>query len=274
MLSLVYSLFALGLAIVCGVMSVYNMAHGELYMWGAAIVLITFAAGYMPYPVAVIVAILGIIAISIVIELGFFRPLRGQPIAGFVMSVGLVYILQVAALATIGFKFKKIAAPFPGVLDLGITSISWQKLIVILTSIALMVLLYIFLSRFRLGRAIRAASQDMEAATLQGINSDRMALLVMALGGALAGAAGALIGPLYVVHPYIGAPMVWKGFIIIIIGGIGSLTGAILASFIVGFLDSFVATYFDARLAPLFAVLMMVIILVIRPRGLLGEREW
>ena len=271
MLSLTYALVAVGLSLVFGIMRITNFAHGELYMLGAVIVYLTYGLGYVPYAVAVVIAMLGVAAVSMLLYIALFRRLTGQPIPAFVMSVGITFILQVSVLVTVGGKIKNIPTAFPGVVTLGSSAIAWQRIVVIVTAIVLMVLLHVFINRTNVGRAIQATSQSPVGAALQGINPHRMALLVMVLAGLLAGAAGGLIGSLTGVTPYMGVPIIVKTFLIVIVGGMGSYLGTIIAAFIFGFAEALMSTFVDPSAAALTGFLLMASILVVRPQGLLGR---
>lgn len=269
-----YALIAVGLSLVFGVMNIVNFAHGELYMLGAYMVWFLYAVGDLPFFAAVGVAIVAVGLLGILLERGIFRPVRGNVLSGFIISVGIIFILQVLVGQVWGVgKMKPVAAAYPGALDLWGIFISWQRLIIIPVAILLLGGLWVFLTRFRLGRALRATAQDPEAAALQGISINRSAAIAMLIGCAMAGAAGALMAPIMSVYPYMGHMVIWTCFVIIIVGGAGNIKGTILASLLFGFLHTIVTTLLDSTIALLVSALFMLIFLAIRPQGLLGYAE-
>jgi branched-chain amino acid transport system permease protein len=274
MTSSFYALIAVGLSLVFGVMHIVNFAHGEFYMIGAYTVWVLFAKMHWPFPLAVLAAIVIVGLLGLVSEPLIFRQAKGNVLSGFIMSVGLVFILQVAVVQIWGVgKMKPVPAAYPQVLDLGGMSTSWQRFIVIPATVLLMGSLWIFLDRFRVGRALRASALDPEAAALQGISVKRSAGVAMLLGSAMAGAAGALMAPIMSVHPYMGHSVVWTAFVVVIVGGAGNIKGTIWASLFFGFLTTIITTLLDSTIANMVNVLVMLILLSIRPQGMMGHAE-
>jgi branched-chain amino acid transport system permease protein len=268
MTSSFYALIAVGLSLVFGVMHIVNFAHGEFYMVGAYTVWILFAKMHWPFFAAVgagivIVGLLGLISERLV-----FTHARGNVLTGFIMSVGLVFILQVSVVKIWGLgKMKPVPAAYPQVLDLWGVSTSWQRFIVVPATILLLGALWFFLDRFRLGRALRASAQNPQAAALQGISPKKCAAVAMVLGSAMAGAAGALMAPIMSVHPYMGHAVVWTAFVVVIVGGPGNIKGSILAALLFGFLTTIITTLLDSTIAALVNALVMLVLLAIRPEG-------
>lgn len=271
------ALMAVGLALIFGVMRVINFAHGELYMVGAYAVWWFYAVNGLPFFVAVAGAIVVVALIGLFMERFLFRPMRENPLGGLIMSVGMLFILDVAVIDLFGIGLMKHIPPaFPGVADLfGIpgAKIPWQRLVVIGAAIVLLVALWLFLKRTRLGFALRAAAQDREAAQLQGIAINKVALVAMVVSAGLAGAAGGVMAPLVQVYPYIGHSVIVTAFIVIVVGGIGSLEGAVLAAILYSFFHTFVTTFFDGTIATILGLVLMLLVLVMRPTGLLGTKE-
>lgn len=274
MTSSFYALIAVGLSLVFGVMHIVNFAHGEFYMVGAFTVWVLYAKHHWPFFLAVLAAIVIVGLLGLFSEKLVFRQAKGNILSGFIMSVGLVFILQVAVVKIWGVgKMKPVPAAFPEVLDLGGISTSWQRFIVIPVTIFLLSALWFFLDRFRIGRALRAAALNPEAAALQGISVKKSAAVAMLVGSALAGAAGALMAPIMSVHPYMGHAVVWTAFVVVIVGGAGNIKGTVLAALLFGFLTTIVTTLLDSTIANLVNVLVMLIVLSIRPQGLTGHAE-
>jgi branched-chain amino acid transport system permease protein len=274
MTSSFYALIAVGLSLVFGVMHIVNFAHGEFYMVGAYTVWVLYAKMHWPFFLAVLAAIVIVGLLGLVSERLVFRQAKGNILSGFIMSVGLVFILQVTVVKIWGLgKMKPVPAAFPEVLSLGGISTSWQRFIVIPVTIVLLGTLWFFLNQFRIGRALRASALNPEAAALQGISVRKSAAVAMVLGSALAGAAGALMAPIMSVHPYMGHAVVWTAFVVVIVGGAGNIKGTVLASLLFGFLTTIVTTLLDSTIANLVNVLVMLVILAIRPQGLAGHAE-
>ena len=274
MTSSFYALIAVGLSLVFGVMHIVNFAHGEFYMVGAYTVWVLYAKMHWPFFLAVLAAIIIVGLLGLVAERLVFRQAKGNVLSGFIMSVGLVFILQVAVVKLWGLgKMKPVPAAFPEVLSLGGISTSWQRFIVIPVTIVLLGSLWFFLNQFRIGRALRASALNPEAAALQGISVKKSAAVAMLLGSSLAGAAGALMAPIMSVHPYMGHAVVWTAFVVVIVGGAGNIKGTVLAALLFGFLTTIVTTLFDSTIANLVNVLVMLVLLAIRPQGLAGHAE-
>jgi branched-chain amino acid transport system permease protein len=270
-----FALVAVGLTLVFGVMKIVNFAHGEFYMLGAYTVWVLFAVNGWPYFATVVVAIVAVGFLGVVCERLVFRPLRGNLLSGFIASVGLVFILQVAVGRIWGVgKMKPVPAPYRGaVASVGGVSVDVQRIIAFVGAVALVALLLLFLNRSRTGRALRASSQDVEAAELQGISVNRAAVVAMLLGSAMAGAAGALMAPIMSVYPYMGGLVVWMAFVIVIVGGQGNIKGAIYAALMFGFLNTIITTVWDSTIAALVIAVFMLVFLAVRPQGLLGHAE-
>jgi branched-chain amino acid transport system permease protein len=270
------ALMAVGLVLIFGVMRIINFAHGELFMVGAYAVWYLYAQNAWPFIAAVAAALVLVLLIGVAMERAFFRPTRGNPLGGLIMSVGVLFILQVAAVEFGGLGLMKhVPAAARGTIDLfGLgVRIPWQRVIVIAVAAVLLVLLWLFLHRTKTGFALRACAQDPEAAALQGIGIDRFSLIAMGLGAGLAGAAGGIMAPLVRVDPYMGHGVIVTAFIVIIVGGIGSLEGAVLAAVLYTFFHTFVTTFFDGTIATILGLLIMLLVLVVRPTGIMGTGE-
>jgi branched-chain amino acid transport system permease protein len=270
------ALIAVGLVLIFGVMGVINFAHGELYMLGAYTVVYLYADNELPFYLAVVVSLILLGLLGAVMERGLFRPMRGNPLGGLIVSIGLLLILQ--ALVTMGFGVRMEHVPSPyqvpiALFGLESVSIPAQRLILIVAAVVLLGGLWIFLRRTRLGWAMRACAQDPEAAALQGISINQTARLAMCIGAALAGVAGALTAPLVRTFPYMGHSVIVAAFIVIIVGGIGSLEGAIIAAILYAFVHTFVTTFVDGVIADIVGLVLMMLVLVIRPTGLFGTKE-
>ena len=270
------ALIAVGLMLIFGVMGVVNFAHGELFMLGAYCVVFVYAGQDFPYFFAVMVGLVFVGALGVLMEGALFRPLRGNPLAGLIASIGLLLMLQAAVAMGFGVRMEHIRPPtritFP-LFGLEGVVVSLQRLYVIAGAALVLGALWVFLRRTRFGRALRACAQDPEAAALQGISIDRTARLAMCIAAAMAGVAGALAAPLVRTWPYMGHSVIVTAFIVTIVGGLGSLGGALVAAILYGFVHTFVTTFTDGVIADIVGLLLMLAVLIVRPTGLFGARE-
>lgn len=277
MLGLTLVLISLGLSIIFGIMHVVNFAHGEVYMLGAFGSWLFFERLALPgpplfrYSLTMVVTVILIGALGWILERWFFRPTRGKILQAFIVSLGFILILQAGALVTFGVSQRKPPSAFHGVVNIAGAVLSTERVAVILICIVLIVALYLFIQKARPGRAMRAVAQDADAASLQGIDINHISSLCMVIGCGLAGAAGVLLGPVFYIDPYIGAVPVVKAFAAIVLGGMGSIPGTILGGLIIGFVESFGSTFLSGELGVMLIFIVLILVLLIRPRGLLGH---
>ena len=269
--SLIYILIALGLALVFGIMKILNFAHGAMYMLGGYGIYVLFQLSGLNYFISAIISIILVGALGVIIERVFIRPVRVELIIVFIITLALSMMFETGTGRAFGTEHLAISTPFPGVArPLGVT-ISWQRVAVVFISAILVIGLFFFLNRTKAGQAMRAVGQDIEAAALQGIDPGRTASLCMFIGCALAAAAATLTAPIFTVHPYMGGAPLMKGFTIMIIGGVGSIPGCVVGGFILGFIDSTTATFLGADIASMVGFALLMLILLVRPRGILGH---
>ncbi|MDH3472948.1 MAG: branched-chain amino acid ABC transporter permease [Rhodospirillales bacterium] len=270
------ALIAVGLVLIFGVMGVINFAHGELYMLGAYTVIYLYADNQIPFLVAVAAGLVFVGLVGLVMERALFRPMRGNPLGGLIVSIGFLLMMQSLVVMGFGVRFEHITPPTQTTFRLfGLEGVvlPLQRLYVIAAALLLLGGLWAFLRRTRLGWALRACAQDPEAAALQGISINQTARIAMFIGACLAGVAGALTAPLVRTYPYMGHSVIVTAFIIIIVGGIGSLEGAVVAAVLYAFVHTFVTTFHDGVMADIVGLLLMLVVLVVRPTGLLGTRD-
>lgn len=277
--SLMLILIASGLCLIFGIMHIVNFAHGEFFMLGGfgtwfffvKYPLFFIESQKLCFVFAVILSMVFVGFLGVILEKFVLRPFREDLHASIIASMGLILILQAGALVSFGATDKVISSPFAGMVSLGSLSLSSERLAAILCSIVFIILLYGFISKTRLGKAMRAVSQDQQAALLQGININHIFSLSMGIGCALAAAGGALVGPIFYVNAYMGAAPVMKAFVVIILGGMGSLPGAVICGFVIGMTESLVTTYAGAHLAMVVVFLLLIGVLLIKPTGLFGH---
>lgn len=268
------ALIAVGLVLIFGVMGVINFAHGELYMAGAYTVVALYAEFGMLFFVAVAIGLIFVGLLGLIMEYGLFRPLRDNPLGGLIASIGFLLILQTVAVLGFGVHMEHVPPPTQEkiVFADGVV-LTYQRLYVIVATVVLLTALWLFLRKSKFGWALRACAQDREAAALQGMSINHTARLAMFIGAALAGVAGALTAPLVSPTPFMGHSVIVTAFIIIVVGGIGSLEGAVLAAILYGFVHTFVTTIYDGTLANIVGLLLMLIVLIVKPTGLFGAKE-
>ncbi len=269
-----FALWAVGLVLVFGVMGVVNFAHGELVMVGAYCIWVLHAQYSTPYLVSLTCAIVLVMLIGLAMERFLFRPKREDVLGGLINSIGVLFILQVVAHLVGGTgPAKQVPPPFAGTLIIGdLLRLPYQRLFALSVSAAALIVLFYFLTRTRLGWSLRAVALDREAAALQGININRTSMIAIGVSGALAGLAGALMAPMTNIYPHMGHNVIITSFIVTIVGGIGSLSGAVLAAFLYAFLHTFVTAYVSGTLATMCGLLIMVLVLIVKPTGLMGQR--
>jgi branched-chain amino acid transport system permease protein len=268
------ALIAVGLVLIFGVMGVINFAHGELYMMGAYAVVLLYAQQGFPFFLAVAAGLIFVGLLGLFMERALFRPLRNNPLGGLIASIGFLLVLQTAAVLGFGRRMGHVPPSTQDVIEFmpGVV-LTWQRFYVIIATVLLLGALWAFLRGSKFGWALRATAQDPEAAALQGISINQTARLAMFIGAALAGVAGALTAPLVSPTPYIGHSVIVTAFIIIIVGGIGSLEGAVVAAVLYGFVSTFVTTFWDGVIASMVGLALMLLVLVIKPTGLFGAKE-
>ncbi|HSD92640.1 MAG TPA: branched-chain amino acid ABC transporter permease [Methyloceanibacter sp.] len=268
------ALIAVGLVLIFGVMGVVNFAHGELYMAGAYTVVALYAGFGVPFFVAVAAGLVFVGLLGLLMEFALFRPLRDNPLGGLIASIGFLLILQTIAVLGFGVQMEHVPPSTQGKIafDEGVV-LTYQRLYVILAAVILLSALWLFLRKSKFGWALRACAQDREAAALQGMSINQTARLAMFIGAGLAGVAGALTAPLVAPTPTMGHPVIITAFIIIIVGGIGSLEGAVLAAILYAFVYTFVTTIYDGTLANIVGLLLMLVVLIVKPTGLFGAKE-
>ncbi|QEX25231.1 branched-chain amino acid ABC transporter permease [Hypericibacter adhaerens] len=274
MASAATALVSIGLALIFGVMRIENFAHGELYMVGAYVTWYVTAGLGLNYFAGLAGAVAVTALIGAFMEVALFRRLRSNPVGCLIVTVGVLLVLQTAMVWLFGINSTLLVdTPFPGVLKLGAVNLPWHRLFVIFAAIAVMGALSWLLRGTRFGWAIRAAAQDREAASLQGISIGRIAVYAIMLSAGLAGAAGSLMAPLVRISPFMGQPIIITAFIVVIMGGIGSIEGAIIASVVYSTFYTFVSAYIDSTIAIIAGLCIMLGVLIFMPSGLLGKAE-
>lgn len=265
----VYSLVALGLTLVYGILHIPNFAHGALYMVGGYITLMVMTSLQVHYWVAMLVAVLIVGVLGVLMERIVFYPLRhAPPIHDKIAAIGILLFLEALVQLVWGAEYRPMPTPYGQVVEfLGLT-VTAQRILIIVTAVVVMILLHLFLRKTMIGSAIIAMSQNREGAFLVGINANKAAMLTFFISGGLAAIAASIASPINLVFPGMGHLVILKAFVIIIIGGMGSIPGAIIGGYILGFTESLGATFISNDYKDLIAFLLLVVILTVRPKGL------
>ena len=273
MIGSIYALLAMGVAMIYGVMNVPDFALGAKAMLGGYVAFFLTASFHQTYGVALAGSIVALAVLGVGVERWIFRPLAGAPaINGFISAFGLLLVFENFALVAFGSSYRRILSPFDRqVVHVFGASLTMQRLLVVVVAIAAMAGLHLFLKFTTIGTAIRAVAQNRRGALLCGIHTERIGAVIMAIGSALAGVSGALIGPIAMVYPSMGETLIVKAFVITILGGMGSIVGAIVGGYMLGLIEALGAMYISVDYKDAFAFVLLILVLAIRPQGLFGK---
>lgn len=273
----IYAIIALGYTMVYGIAKMLNFAHGDVIMIGAYSAFLALYRANLPLPIALIISIIICTLLGVIIERLAYKPLRqASSLAVLITAIGVSYFLQNLALLIWGSAAKI----FPTILDYGSINLfndqlklSYQMLITITVCIVIMILLNLFIKKTKIGKAMRACSEDKEAAALMGINVDNIISLTFAIGSGLAAIAALLLCAAYpTVTPTLGSMPGIKAFTAAVIGGIGSIPGALLGGLLLGVIEIIVKAYGLSELTDAIAFGVLILVLLFKPTGLLGKK--
>jgi branched-chain amino acid transport system permease protein len=274
MLGSTYSLVAIGYTLIFGVLGLLHFAHGEVFMLGAYFGLQVVLGLKLGAPGAIVGAMTGTAVMGFLIERVAFRPIKKEYfLAPLIATIGITIILQETATKIFGSE----SVGFPKTITIqtfqwGPVATSNLQLTILAISLFLMAALHFFVSRTKLGRAMRSTAENATTARLLGVNVNRIILLTFIVASSLAGAAGVLVGMAYnSISPYMGAQMAGKGFAIMLLGGLGNLRGAMVGGLILGVAEVLSVGYLASSYRDAFAFGVMILILIFRPSGLFGS---
>jgi len=277
-----YALAALGLSLIFGVLKIVNFAHGELYMLGGFVYYVFASLLGLPPIAAVLIAFIGLFLVGMAIERLLIDPIyRGKVERAdeyaIMITFGLAILLQNLMLSIFGPWTQRPEAIFRGRLEIGALIVSGDRLTAAAVGVVLICLMLYLLRYTWAGKAMRAVSQDRETASIVGVDAKLTGMLAFGFGAALAGAAGALIGPVFLVYPSMGVIPAIKAYVIVVLGGLGSVPGAILGALILGQVETLATVLIPDTTRALaykdaYGLVLLVIILVLRPQGLFGEK--
>lgn len=265
----VYCLVALGLTLVYGILHVPNFAHGAFYMAGAYAAFFLIERLGFNYWLAMAGAAVAVALLSVLAERLVFHPLRNAPyLHHMIASIGILLFLESGVQALWGADFHRMITPYSQILSFGDVTLPAQRLLIIVAAFLLVLLLQLFLKKTITGATIVAMAQNRDGAALVGIDANRVAMLTFAIAGVLAAMAAVLYAPINLVYSSMGHLVITKAFVIIVLGGMGSVPGAIAGGLIIGFAESFGAFYISTDYKDIIAFVLLVAILSLRPEGL------
>jgi len=270
-LSGIYILVALGLALVLSIMGIVQISHGEIYMLGAYIVYgLTKVLGLDFFP-SLLISMFSVGLVGVLLERLCFRPFRGSPDRAFTISLALILILQNVVLSMAGGDPHTYTSPISGVLRFFGVAISWKRVFILIVGFGLLLLLFVLVKRTKVGQAMLAASQEKDGASLLGIDIDSLSALAMFVGCALAALAGILMGSLFSIYPTMGSFALMKAMAVIILGGLGSLGGAVIGGLLLGLIDGILPVFTTTHIAGMVGFGAIILVLIFRPQGIAGH---
>ena len=275
MLGGTYALLGIGLTLIFGIMRVVNFTHGELYAFGGYMIFMFTSMLGLHFYFAIVAAIALGALLGAVIELMLLRPMRDADIdTTMLIMIGCWIVLQNTEQMIWGGVAKSIVSPLPGEpLVIGPISVAWLRVFVFVVAGLLIAATYALIHRTRLGKAMRATFQDRSTAALMGVNVSAINTTTFALGSGLAAAAGALLGAVFVITPTMGDLAALKAFAIVILGGLGSITGATIGGFILAFVEEMGAGYVSSGYRDAMGFLLIIVVLLFKPTGLFARAE-
>ena len=270
----IYALIALGYTMVYGIAKMLNFAHGDIIMVGAFTIIVSISTCGLPVWVALILSVVMCTVLGVVTERVAYKPLRkSEPLTVLITAIGVSYLLQNLALLIFGSSQKS----FPSIFDIssvhiGDLSMSGDSVVTLAVTIIIMIALSLFINKTRAGKAMRAVSEDKEAAELMGISVNKTISLTFAIGSALAAVAGVFYGATYgFIGPYTGSMPGIKAFVAAVFGGIGSIPGAMIGGLLLGVLESLSKAYISTELSDAIVFASLIVVLLVKPTGLLGK---
>ena len=267
-----YVPMALGMTLILSIMGILQLAHGEIYMMGAFLVYYLTRQSIGIYP-AIALSMVVMATVGVILERVLFRPRANRDVVltSIVISTGLTLILSSAAVVGFGLYTKSLPFLISGSFSVAGAGVPKDRILVIGFSVAALLLLYGFLKRTRLGLAMVASAQNREGSFLKGINPNQMSMAAMAIGCSLAALAGALAGSILQLQPYMGSLPMINGLVTIVLGGLGSIPGAVIGGMILGLLNGILPVMFGPAVAAVAPLVIVILVLLFRPKGILGH---
>lgn len=271
----IYALIALGYTMVYGIAKMLNFAHGDIIMVGAFTVIVSIVSLGLPIYIGIIVSIICCVVLGVSVEAIAYRPLRkAQPLAVLITAIGVSYFLQSLALIIFGSTQHSFPNIIPiSALHIGKLAIKGESIATLIVTTVIMVALSFFINKTKIGKAMRAVSEDKEAAELMGISVNKTITVTFAIGSALAAVAGIFYGSTYgFIGPYTGSMPGIKAFVAAVFGGIGSIPGAMLGGILLGIIENLTKAYISTELSDAIVFAVLIVVLLFKPTGLLGKK--
>jgi branched-chain amino acid transport system permease protein len=270
--SAIYAMLAVGFTLIFGVARVLNLAHGSFYALGAYGTYLFTSQFKLPLLPAALLSIALVAAFGILIERVFIRPMRSSQLAVLMITLAVALVIEQALFLTFGSEYRNVPAFVDAKFTIGGVDVGGARLLALGVSVVVIAALWLFIQRTRLGSAILAISQDPVAAEYMGIPSDRIFAIVMGISAALAATAGILAGPFLTVQPTMWLLPIVKAFAIVVVGGLGSIPGSILAALMLGYAETIVGYTISSAWTEIVSVLATLLMLIFRPAGFFGRR--
>ncbi len=266
-----YALLALGFTLIFGILGVVNFAHGGFYVLGGYVAYSAVSLLGVPYAVAVLIAVLATGVLGWLFELLLLERVIDDHLATLMLTLGLYLVLSTGVLVTFGPESRQFAFPVTGTLRYGGFYLPLANLVVLAVCLVAIGGVYLLMYRTELGRALRALADDRHIAATQGLRPRLLFPLAFAIAAGLAGLTGALVTPILSLGPQVGDPVLATSFLVVILGGFGSIGGATLAAFLVGMVEAYSSVYLGGSMGALLLFVLVLLVLVIRPSGLFGR---
>lgn len=268
----VYVLIALGLTTVFGILGIAHFAHGSVSMFGGYLTFFLVVQWGMPLLAAIACSLVVGFLLGVLIEILAYRPVRhASPINAFIVALGLTMMVEGLNLEFFGHEQVVIPTNLDRIFSFAGVTITELRLYVILSAAFLILAMTLFVEKTKTGQAIRAVAENRDAAILMGVNVSTIPLVVFALSTALGVCAGVMVGSLFAIAPGIGENLVVKGFAVLILGGLGSIPGAIVGGLVLGITEALAAGFLSSAYKDVIAFVVMILVLLFRPQGLMGK---
>ena len=276
-LGCMYASVASGLTLIFGTMKMLNFAHGEFYMLGGYVMFFAMTVLGIPSILSIFLTLMIVFAIGILIEKSCVHPLldkRDWDISAIVATLGVSIFLQNFALRIWGERFKNIPYYIEGWLEIFSIRIAYQRIVILVVTFLMIAGFWLYKKKARFGIALRATAQDRDAATILGINTKRIYTITFGISCAMASIAAVLLAPIFMVNPWMGGGPLIKGFVTVVLGGMGSFEGAILGGILLGTLESISVMIFPSEWKDVVAFVILILVFWFKPSGLFGAKEW
>lgn len=268
-LGLYYVLIASGFNLIFGIARTFNFAHGDMLMFGAYVTYAVVSQMGFHYGLGILAAVVVVVLMGVIFNNYVYKPVRRMMFASFNVSLGLALALPAVALVIFGETERSVPTIFPGTVTLLGAVVSWERIAVIIACTFVVIGLFLFVNRTRTGQAMRAVAYNPDVAALQGIDVECICLIAFVTGAVLAGLAGGLVAPLFTIRPVMGRMAMFKAMVVIILGGLGNVPGALVGGLVLGFIESIGITLIGYE-AVMIGWIIVIILLIFRPWGLLG----